>query len=245
MILPSIATLPLLVSYSGSTYVALPKFIHVFGHSSVNLGILYYAYMGSLSVFCTNAINIYAGINGLEAGQSFIIGCAVLIHNLCELSGPVGHNHLFSIFLIVPFIFVVLGLLHHNWYPSQVFVGDSFTYFAGMTFAVVGILGHFSKTLLLFFIPQVINFLYSVPQLFGWVPCPRHRLPMLNKETGLLEGVPTHMNLVNLWIRIFGPMREDRLCLSLLLFQVACCAFAFFIRYTVADYFYNTFTLPS
>ena len=27
-------------------------------------------------------------------------------------------------------------------------------YFAGMTFAVVGILGHFSKTLLLFFIPQ-------------------------------------------------------------------------------------------
>lgn len=26
-------------------------------------------YMGMLAVFCTNAINIYAGINGLEAGQ--------------------------------------------------------------------------------------------------------------------------------------------------------------------------------
>jgi UDP-N-acetylglucosamine--dolichyl-phosphate N-acetylglucosaminephosphotransferase len=25
--------------------------------------------MGALAVFCTNAINIYAGINGLEAGQ--------------------------------------------------------------------------------------------------------------------------------------------------------------------------------
>lgn len=25
--------------------------------------------MGLLAVFCTNAINIYAGINGLEAGQ--------------------------------------------------------------------------------------------------------------------------------------------------------------------------------
>ncbi len=34
----------------------------------------------------------------------------------------------------------------------------------GMTFAVTGILGHFSKTLLLFFIPQVINFLISFPQ---------------------------------------------------------------------------------
>ena len=51
-----------------------------------------------------------------------------------------------------------------------------------MTFAVVAILGHFSKTLLLFFIPQVINFLYSCPQLFHFIPCPRHRLPKYNKE---------------------------------------------------------------
>ena len=50
-----------------------------------------------------------------------------------------------------------------------------------MTFAVVAILGHFSKTLLLFFIPQVINFLYSVPQLFHFIPCPRHRLPKYDK----------------------------------------------------------------
>ena len=40
-------------------------------------------------------------------------------------------------------------------YPSSVFVGDTFCYFSGMTFAVVGIIGHFSKTVLLFFIPQV------------------------------------------------------------------------------------------
>jgi len=62
-------------------------------------------------------------------------------------------------------------------YPAQVFVGDTFCYFAGMSFAVVAILGHFSKTMLLFFIPQVFNFVFSVPQLFHFVPCPRHRLP--------------------------------------------------------------------
>ena len=55
-----------------------------------------------------------------------------------------------------------------------------------MAFAVVGILGHFSKTLLLFFLPQIFNFLYSTPQLFGIVPCPRHRLPKLDEKTGLL-----------------------------------------------------------
>ena len=43
--------------------------------------------MGMLAVFCTNAINILSGINGLEAGQSFVIGVSVLIFNFIELSG--------------------------------------------------------------------------------------------------------------------------------------------------------------
>ncbi|CAK9809694.1 UDP-N-acetylglucosamine--dolichyl-phosphate N-acetylglucosaminephosphotransferase [Anthophora quadrimaculata] len=63
-----------------------------------------------------------------------------------------------------------------------------------MTFAVVGIIGHFSKTTLLFFIPQIINFLYSVPQLFHFIPCPRHRLPKYNKETDILEISTTTFN---------------------------------------------------
>jgi len=43
-----------------------------------------------------------------------------------------------------------------------------------MVFAVVGILGGFSKTMMLFFIPQLINFALSIPQLFGFIHCPRH-----------------------------------------------------------------------
>lgn len=60
-----------------------------------------------------------------------------------------------------------------------------------MTFAVVGILSHFSKTVLLFFLPQIINFLYSVPQLFRFIPCPRHRLPKYSAETNLLQASRT------------------------------------------------------
>ena len=62
-------------------------------------------------------------------------------------------HHIFSVTIIVPFIFVTLSLLKHNQFPSKVFVGDTFCYFAGMTFAMVGILGHFTKTMLLFFLP--------------------------------------------------------------------------------------------
>ena len=62
-------------------------------------------------------------------------------------------------------------------FPARAFPGDTLCYFAGMSFAVVGILGHFSKTVLLFFIPQIFNFVLSCPQLFGLVECPRHRMP--------------------------------------------------------------------
>ena len=45
-------------------------------------GLVYYIYMGMLTVFCTNSINIYAGVNGLEVGQSLIIASSIMLHNL-------------------------------------------------------------------------------------------------------------------------------------------------------------------
>jgi len=193
-------------------------------------------------------------------------------------------------------------------------VGDTYTYFAGMTFAVVGILGHFSKTVLLFFIPQLFNSAYSVPQLFGIIFCPRHRLPRyntcsyksnarLNHKTGKLEpsfaefrkplhpllkmvlhllarfhllriytnadpppstvpGAPlitqsqssdetlvqgdpdeiiacSNLTLINLTLVIFGPMREDHLCMTLLFLQVICGVLGLFIRHRLAFLIYD------
>ncbi|XP_071175281.1 UDP-N-acetylglucosamine--dolichyl-phosphate N-acetylglucosaminephosphotransferase-like [Mytilus edulis] len=190
VMLPTIASLPLLMVYFvnvGSTTIVVPKPFRMYLGHDVDLSILYYVYMGMLAVFCTNAINILAGVNGLEAGQSFVIAVSVVIFNILELSGCCTEAHVFSLYFMMPFIGVCLALLIHNWYPSRVFVGDTFCYFSGMTFAVVAILGHFSKTMLLFFIPQVVNFVYSVPQLFKFVPCPRHRLPRYNSKTDKVE----------------------------------------------------------
>ena len=134
-----------------------------------------------------------AGINGIEVAQSIVIATLILINDALYLlpmtpyPHPATDSHLFSLYLLLPFIGVSLALCKHNWYPAKVFVGDTYCYFAGMVFAIVGILGHFSKTLLLLFIPQIINFIYSAPQLFHIVPCPRHRLPRFNTKTGLLE----------------------------------------------------------
>jgi len=95
-------------------------------------------------------------------------------------------RHLFSLYFMLPLVGVCAGFLYHNWYPARAFPGDTLCYVTGMAFAVVGIQAHISKTLLLFFIPQIFNFVLSCPQLFGLVPCPRHRVPQFNKDTGLL-----------------------------------------------------------
>jgi len=198
-----------------------------------------------LSVFCSNAINIYAGVNGLEAGQSVVIGVSILLHNLLELSssssGAFHSNHFFSASLMLPFLGCTLGLLQWNWYPSSVFVGDCFCYFAGMTFAVSGILGHCSKTLLLFFVPQVVNFLYSLPQILGLfgLSCPRHRLPRYDPATDCLVAVPTHHTLINLVLLGTGPLHERTLCRLLMALQLLCSLAAFGVRYWMAGFFFE------
>lgn len=164
-----------------------------------------------------------------------------------------------------------MALLCHNWYPSKVFVGDTYCYFAGMVFVVVGILGHFSKTLLLLFVPQIFNFVYSCPQVFHLIPCPRHRLPRFNAKSGLLDASVTeweappskliatalellhrlrlarirknddgqiiessNLTILNLWLIWMGPMREDRLALSMVVVQIVCGLLGLFVRHCLA-----------
>ncbi len=331
LILPAIASLPLLAAYNGNTALYVPEGMfrdvlwdksqdtisiigswlnHIFvvdvdaKGAIVELGFFFLIYMGLLAIFCTNAINIYAGINGLEVGQAYIIGCNILAFKLYELNtigsdpiceprhtihypwetylyrtydclthaptdmhgnvivldqtekGQTHHHQLFTIFIMIPFLCVTVALLKYNWYPAKVFVGDTYCYFAGMTFAVVGIHGHFSKTLLLLFIPQIINFILSIPQLFKIVPCPRHRLPKVHDARRKLLHCSTfpckkehfkwlklkpnavecpNFTLINLVLRVVGPMDERSLTVILLIIQQCAAALAYGIRYKIFE----------
>lgn len=241
LVLPSIAALPLLMAYAGHTTIVIPKpLVPHIGIEILDLGWIYKLYMGLLAVFCTNSINIHAGLNGLEVGQTVVITYAILIHNIMQIGASTDPEyklaHAFSIYLVQPLLATSLALLSYNWYPSSVFVGDTYTYFAGMTMAVVGILGHFSETLLIFFLPQVLNFLLSLPQLSGYIPCPRHRLPRFDPQTGLLTGT-NDGTLVNFFLRKLGPKSEKSLCIYLLIFQGIACCFCFMLRYFLAGWY--------
>jgi len=50
---------------------------------------------------------------------------------------------MFSLIIILPYVFTTLALYKYNRFPSKVFVGDTFCYWSGMVFAVAGILGYY------------------------------------------------------------------------------------------------------
>ena len=74
--------------------------------------------MAFLSIFCTNTINILAGVNGIEAGQSIVIAIFIATNDVLYILKP-GHPatdaHLFSLYFLLPFIGVSFALLYHNW----------------------------------------------------------------------------------------------------------------------------------
>ena len=78
LFLPTVASLPLLMVYYVTynlTVIIVPLPLRgVFG-TSVDIGFLYYLYMGFLAVFCSNSVNILAGINGLEVNSFYTILC--------------------------------------------------------------------------------------------------------------------------------------------------------------------------
>jgi len=280
--------LPLLLTYyaNGSeTGVMVPNQLRGLLGEHVDLGIFFYVFLLLLADFSTHAINIYAGVNGLEAGQSVVIGLSVLVLNVVQLYRipaefqEYREQHVQSLFLILPFLAVSIALLRLNWFPSKVFVGDTYCYFAGMTFAVVCIIGHYSKMMLMFLLPQMVNFLYSSPQLFSFmgIPCPRHRMPAYDGALGHVknsytEFKPTelkflgkkvfwvlktfrladvkspgedgtvkmsNLTLINFVLFIFGPSREDVLCIRLLTIQATWSAVCFAVRFGLASYVFD------
>ncbi|KAH9598187.1 Glycosyl transferase [Trypanosoma melophagium] len=252
MLLSAIGSLPLVLAYDGSVSVAVPlPLIPYLNTSFLYLGGFYLVCLSLLCVFCTNSINILAGVNGVEVGQSITIAIACIFHNIVQLrlerAGGSNHNYnsnngsmhqLMAIGLLAPFVGVSLALWRYNHYPASIFVGDSYTYFAGTVLSVSGVTGEYSKTLMLFFAPQFINFILSLPQLFHIIPCPRHRVPQWDSKRDVLQN-SKNCTLLNLILWWYGDMREEVLTRTLLKLQACFCVLALLIRYLFASYVYE------
>eukprot|EP00702_Spironucleus_salmonicida_P004726 EST46017.1 UDP-N-acetylglucosamine-dolichyl-phosphate N-acetylglucosaminephosphotransferase [Spironucleus salmonicida] len=149
------------------------------------------------SIISQNLVNIYAGINGLEIGQSIV--AQVFLFTYVTIRD--GFSSILSLnldFAILTALFVSgsFVLYQYNKYPAKAFVGDVYTYFAGSCYVASAVSGRAVVLSIFLYFMQIINCGASLPQLLKIVPCPRHRLLELRKD-GKLYGQKCNWNNIN------------------------------------------------
>ncbi|WP_042667503.1 glycosyl transferase family 4 [Desulfurococcus amylolyticus] len=136
---------PLMVVKAGYSTIELPLI------GVLDLGLLYPLVVIPVGVMgASNAFNMIAGYNGLEASQALVISLVSLLFALKK-----------GIWVVVPLLLVMIAsiivFLRYNWYPAKVFPGNTFTYGFGAFYASVVIYGNFEKFGLIIFTPYFIE----------------------------------------------------------------------------------------
>lgn len=152
-----------------------------------------------------NAMNMFAGLNGQEAGSSVIMALALLFLTL-RWDKPIGY------IILIPFIGALLAFLAFNKYPSQVFPGDIGTFGMGTVIACVAILADLERAVFIMFIPHAINAALFFIGKLKREPPPREA--QMNRD-GTLPA-PSIWSLRSVLLRIH-PMKEKALVIIILL----------------------------
>jgi len=127
---PIIAALPLMAIAAGETTMSIPLF------GTINFGIIYPLIIIPLGVTgASNAFNMLAGLNGLEAGQGIILTLTLTI--IALFSGQIT-----AAILGLAMIGALIAFLKFNWFPAKIFGGDSLTLMVGANLAVMSIIGN-------------------------------------------------------------------------------------------------------
>ena len=133
VILPVIASLPLMAVLAGHTSMFLPFL------GQVEFGLFYVFLLIPLGITgAANAVNMSAGYNGLEAGIGAIASLALLAIALSIGSLPAA-------VILAACFGACVAFLKYNWFPAQIFPGDIGTYAIGCCLAAAVIVGNMEK----------------------------------------------------------------------------------------------------
>jgi UDP-N-acetylglucosamine--dolichyl-phosphate N-acetylglucosaminephosphotransferase len=217
VILPLIATIPMIALSVGTPTMSIP-FI-----GTINFGIAYALIIVPLMMtFIIDATNMYAGMNGLEAGLASINASGLVIYVLLTpiLKGtPISAEQLEAAIIAGALLGASLAFLVFNRYPAKVLMGDVGTLPIGATIGAALITGNMDRLAILMYAPFALNFLlYIIYRVYvkrkgiEWVKFAKPR------EDGTLEVIgPFTMY----WILPYFSknMTEKRNVIILILFQ--------------------------
>jgi len=203
---PLLGGVPLAVMRLGRKTILTPFGVLDFAALGLFGLIMFYAIIIPFAVTASaNAINMFAGLNGLEAGSSLIMALALLFLTF-RSDKPIGY------IILTPFIGALLAFLYFNRYPSRVFPGDVGTFGMGAVLACVAILADLERAAIIMFIPYFANAALFFVGKLKRVPPPREA--QMNPD-GTLPA-PSIWSLRSIILRI-RPMREKALVTTLLL----------------------------
>lgn len=152
-LLPFPAAIPLMAVNAGRSIMSVPLI------GDVNFGLLYpLLFIPVAIVGASNATNMLAGFNGLEAGLGLIITFALGI--ILILTGDVVTG-----VIALTFAFSLLAFLKYNKYPSKIFPGD-LNYIIGAVIASIAIVGNVEKIAVYMFIPWIAEFILKLRSKF-------------------------------------------------------------------------------
>lgn len=158
--LPIVASIPMIVMQVGTTTMQVP-FI-----GTLDLGIIYPLIVVPLMMtFIIDSTNMYAGMNGLEAGLSIVNSSALVFYLILrpiatgdQLTGAqIDAGTVAAALLGASIAFLVF-----NRYPARILSGDVGLLPIGATMASALILGNMDRLAFVFYAPFMVNFLLYV-----------------------------------------------------------------------------------
>jgi len=145
-LLSLLVALPIIVINAGISNFSIPFF------GTINLSFFYlFVFVPIFIVIASNAFNLMAGYNGLEAGMGII-----MTFTLGFIAWTNGHGWVAVVALCMTFS--LLAFLIYNKYPSKIFPGDTLTYPVGALIGILGIMGNMEKAVVILFIPYGFEF---------------------------------------------------------------------------------------
>ena len=184
----------------------------------VSFGIIYSLILVPIGVTgASNAANMLAGLNGLEAGLG-----AIILATLAAISFLEGRVE--SAIIAVALLGALIAFLKFNWTPAKVFGGDSLTLMIGAGIATIVILGNMEK------IGILLMALYFVELVLK----ARHKFQFegfgIPTKDGFLRAPAESRSLTHIVMR-WGKFKESQVVLAIFSMQLVISIVVFVIYY--------------
>jgi UDP-N-acetylglucosamine--dolichyl-phosphate N-acetylglucosaminephosphotransferase len=184
------ASIPMVVINSGHSTMSIPFL------GSVDWGILYPLLIVPIGIVgASNAYNMVAGYNGLEAGMGVII-----LSVLGYVALLIGEDDVLVLALCM--VGALLAFLYFNWYPAKVFPGDTLTYSVGAFVACLAILGDMEKIAVILFVPYGVDFVIQARGRFN-----KEAFAMVDKDGSLELSFKEIFHLTHMAIIVLNRVK--------------------------------------